>query len=285
MTKPLISDATPGDLDAIAKVAIAAGQDEEWSGSDPAYVRHLLAHGRMVVAEYDGAVTGFGATRLIGTGPDAVVMLCDLFVDPRAHGRGLGQAMLARLWDDSPRRMTFSSQHAHALPLYTRAGLDAWWPLLYLAGDVGALAGPAGWAVSTAAPGQVAELEREWTGIDRAADHLAWAARPAGRPVLADRRGELLAAGTVAGAGPEYGLVHLGLSPAAGQGEARDAVLAVLAALTPPDGRARVCLPAPHPAVRALLAAGWRIGHLDHFMATAPGLLDPRRAVPSPALA
>lgn len=285
MSDLLIRDATAADLDAIAKVAIAAGQDEEWSGSDPAYVRHLLAHGRIVAAESGGAVTGFGAARVIGTGPDAVVMLCDLFVDPRAHGRGLGRAMLARLWDDGPRRMTFSSQHAHALPLYTRAGLDAWWPLLYLAGEVGTLARPAGWDVTATAPQRVAELERDWTGTDRAADHLAWAGRPAGQPVVADRRGEPLAAGTVAGAGAEYGIVHLATAPAAGPAGARDAVLAVLASLAPAGGRARVCLPAPHPAVRPLLAAGWRSEYLDYFMATEPGLLDPRRAVPSPALA
>ena len=61
--------------------------------------------------------------------------------------------------------------------------------------------------------------------------------------------------------------------------------MAVLASLNPPDGRARVCLPGPHPAVRPLLAAGWHVDAMDIFMATDPGLLDPRRAVPSPAMA
>jgi hypothetical protein len=46
-----------------------------------------------------------------------------------------------------------------------------------------------------------------------------------------------------------------------------------------------VCLPAPHPAVRALLAAGWQFDEFDLFMASEPGLLDPRRAVPSPGQA
>jgi GNAT superfamily N-acetyltransferase len=280
-----IREAAEGDAEAIGRIAIATGQDEEWAGSDPAYVRHLLAHGRLVVAEYRGAVTGFGATVRIGPGPAATTMLCDLFVDPRAHGLGLGQAMLAALWHDSTPRMTFSSLHAHALPLYARFGLDAWWPLLYLAGDVTALPAPAGWAVAAAAAGEVAGLERRWTGIDRTADHEAWAARPGGQPVLAERDGQPLAAGTVAGAGTEYGLVHLALSPACGDAEARDAVLAVLASLDPPGGRARACLPAPHPAVRALLTAGWRNDDLDLYMATEPGLLDPRRAVPSPSLA
>ncbi len=283
MTHIRVRDAASGDVGAIAQVAVAAGQDEEWSGADPAYVGHLLAHGRLVVAEYRGAVAGFGATCRIGAGPAAITMLCDLFVDPRSHGLGLGQAMLATLWRDGPPRMTFSSLHAHALPLYARSGLDAWWPLLYLGGDVSALRRPAGWAVAAAEPGDVAGLERRWTGIDRSADHRAWAGRPAGQPVVASLDGEAMAAGTVAGAGTEYGIVHLALAPAAGDAAARDAVLAVLASLDAPGGRARVCLPAPHPATRPLLAAGWHNDALDLFMATDPGLLDPRRAVPSPA--
>ena len=280
-----IRDAAAGDTEAIARVAVAAGQDEEWSGSDPAYVRYLLTRGRMVVAEHRGEVAGFGATAVIGTGPTAVTMLCDLFVDPRRHGLGLGQAMLTVLWHDGTPRMTFSSLHAHALPLYARAGLDAWWPLLYLGGDVTALAAPPGWAVRPATPGAVSGLEREWTGIDRTADHEAWAGRPGGQPVLAERDGQPMAAGTVAGEGVEYGIVHLALAPGCGDAEARDAVLAVLSRLDPPSGQARVCLPAPHPAARPLLVAGWHSDFLDVYMATEPGLLDPRRAVPSPATA
>ncbi|MET8383831.1 GNAT family N-acetyltransferase [Streptosporangium canum] len=280
-----VRDATIDDLDIIAAVAAAAGQDEEWTGADPAYVGHLLSCGRVVVAEHRGAVTGFGAIRRIGNGPEETTMLCDLFVDPRSHGLGAGRAMLAALWGDGSRRMTFSSVHSHALPLYTRSGLDGWWPLLYLAGDVRALRVPGGWAVSAAGPGEVADLEERWTGIDRAADHRAWAARPSGQAVVAGRDGEMLAAGTVAGAGTEYGIVHLATAPHADADAVRDAVVAVLASLDPPGGRARVCLPAPHRATRSLLAAGWRNDSFDLFMATDPGLLDPRRAVPSPALA
>jgi GNAT superfamily N-acetyltransferase len=290
VTKLAVRAATEDDLAAIAAVAAATGQVEEWSGSDPAYVRHLLAHGKVMVAERRGAgergtVTGFGATRRIGRGPAAVTMLCDLFVDPGSHGRGAGRALLAALWEPGSPRMTFSSLHAHALPLYTRAGLDAWWPLLYLGGDVGALSRAPGWTVAAASPEEVAAREAEWTGIDRSADHQAWAARPGGQPVTARRGAAVLAAGTVAGEDAEYGIAHLAISPAAGDGDAVDAVLAVLASLDPAGGRARVCLPAPHPATRPLLAAGWHVDFMDVFMATEPGLLDPRRAVPSPATA
>ena len=285
VTGVTVRDAAASDTETIAGIALATGQDEEWAGADPAYVRHLLARGRLVVAECRGVVSGFGATIRIGAGPAAVTMLCDLFVDPRSHGLGLGQAMLAALWRDGTPRMTFSSLHAHALPLYTRSGLDAWWPLLYLCGDVAALATPAGWAVKPVTAGEVGGLEQRWTGIDRTADHEAWAARPGGRPVVARCDGEAVAAGTVGGAGPEYGIIHLALSPGCGDADARDAVLAVLASLDPPGGRARACLPAPHPATRPLLTAGWRNDFLDVYMATEPGLLDPRRAVPSPPFA
>jgi len=158
-----VRSATEGDVTAIAAVAIAAGQDEEWSGSDPAYVRHLLAAGQVVVAVRDGGVIGFGATRRIGTGPAAPVMLCDLFVDPRAHGGGAGRAMLSALLDGTGPRMTFSSLHSNALPLYTSFGMDAWWPLLYLQGDPAALPVPGGgWSAGPATPAQAAGLEQDW---------------------------------------------------------------------------------------------------------------------------
>jgi hypothetical protein len=121
--------------------------------------------------------------------------------------------------------------------------------------------------------------------VDRATDHQAWAARPHGQPAEARRDGELLAAGTIAGHGGEYGLVHLAMAPGASDETARDGVLAVLAGLDAPDGRARVCLPAPHPAVRALFAAGWRNQDMDLFMSSEPGMLDALRAVPSPGSA
>ena len=209
-------------------------------------------------------------------------MLCDLFVDPRLHGSGCGRAMLAELWPGRGRRMTFSSLHGHALPLYTSFGLDAWWPLLYLRGRVDAVAAPDGWQVEPATPAEVAALELAWTGVDRSDDHLAWSRRPGGAGLLARRRGQVMASGTAGGADGEYGATHLALAPSA---DAADAVLAMLAALRPEDGQAVVCLPGPHPAVRPLLAAGWRVAEFDLYMATEPGLLDPSRAVPSPALA
>jgi GNAT superfamily N-acetyltransferase len=302
----LVREAAEPDSGAIAAVAIATGQHDEWSAANPAYIGHLMHCGRVVVAELGGKVAGFGAVQRLGTGLDAVTMLCDLFVDPTAHGKGCGRAMLTALWADASRRMTFSSLHSHAMPLYTSFGLDAWWPLLYLHGQPDRLSGADGWTVERAGADDVAQLECGWTGVDRTADYGAWGARPGGSAVIASVRGEALAVGTVIATGPARGIEHMAVSPAADDTTAGAAVLAVLGWLDPTEsgapqggaaeggaaeggaaegGAAHVCLPAPHPAVRPLLAGGWIFNEFDLFMATEPALLDPRRAVPSPGQA
>ena len=132
----------------------------------------------------------------------------------------------------------------------------------------------------------MAGLERQWTGVDRTADHEAWAARPGGQPVVAERDGQAAAAGTVGGAGTEFGHHPPGAAAGRGDAEARDAVLAVLASPGPArrpgpglPARARTRRPG-----RCSRRAG-ATSDLDLYMATEPGLLDPRRAVPSPAMA
>jgi GNAT superfamily N-acetyltransferase len=278
--------ADESDMTTIGSIAVATGQHDDDGGGNPAYVRHLMDHGRVVVAELDGKVAGFGAAQPTGTGPATVSMLCDLFVDPAAHGRGCGRAMLADLWADPQPRMTFSSLHANALPLYTSFGLDAWWPLLYLHGETGRLPAIREWSAEPVTAGLVASYELAWTGAERLSDHQYWAARPGGQCLLVSRDAEVIAVGTVISSGEYRGIVHLAMSPAADDATAAEAVPLTLAELSGPGHElAHVCLPAPHPAVRALLAAGWQFGEFDLFMATDPGLLDPRRVVPSPALA
>jgi hypothetical protein len=194
--------------------------------------------------------------------------------------------MLANLWAGPQPRMTFSSLHTNAVPLYTSFGLDAWWPLLYLHGETSRLPVVNEWAPEPATADSAARYELAWTGAARLDDHRFWAARPGGECLLVSRETDVIAAGTVINSGPDRGIVHLALSPAVDDGVAAAAVLLTLAQLSGPERElAHVCLPAPHPAVRALLAAGWRFDEFDLFMATEPGLLDPRRAVPSPALA
>ena len=54
----------------------------------------------------------------------------------------------------------------------------------------GGLAMPPGWSVAAAAPEEVAELEREWTGIDRTAEHRLWSGWPDGAAVVASFDGQ-----------------------------------------------------------------------------------------------
>jgi GNAT superfamily N-acetyltransferase len=282
----VIRPAGEADLATIAAITIATGQHDDWGGVNPAYVRHLLEHGRVVVAELDGKVAGFGAVQEIGS--PAVSMLCDLYVDPAAHGRGCGRAMLTDLWSGARHKMTFSSLHSHAMPLYTSFGLDPWWPLLYLKGYTTRLPVINDWTVECATPDAVAAHELAWTGADRVADHRAWAGRPAGESIVIsrDEDDDVIGAGVVINRGRDRGVVHLATSPGAEDGIAAGVVLQALAQLAGEPGQlAHVCLPAPHPAVRALLAAGWQFDEFDLFMASEPDLLDPRRAVPSPGQA
>jgi GNAT superfamily N-acetyltransferase len=280
-----VRDARDADLARIAAIATATGQHEDWGGANPGYIRHLMRFGRVVVAVAADAVAGFGAVQRIGAGAEEISMLCDLFVDPAAHGSGYGRAMLSELWGGASRRMTFSSLHAHAIPLYTSFGVDAWWPLLYLHGEAGSVPMPAGWSVAQATPEAVGDLERSWTGVERTADHRAWAARPGGAALTASLAGQARAAATVVGPPADFSVVHLALAAGADDRAAAAAVQAVVAGIGDRGRVVHITLPAPHPAVRPLLAAGWMFDEFDLFMATDPGLLDPRRAVPSPAQA
>ena len=125
--------------------------------------------------------------------------------------------------------MTFSSLHANAIPLYTSFGLDAWWPLLSLYGDAGSVQMPQGWSVVAATADEAGQAERAWTGADRVADYRAWAGRPNGTTLAASYEGELMAVGSRAGPADDFGIVHLAISPAAGDTAVVDGVLAALA--------------------------------------------------------
>jgi hypothetical protein len=248
-------------------------------------VRHLIDHGTFLVAVRGDVVTGYGATLPIGAGAHAVSMLADLFIDPREQGAGIGRAILTELWQGESRRMTFSSLNSRALPLYTSFGVDAWWPLLYLSGPVERLSPKVGWSVSTTGAAEVAALERDWTGRDRTADYELLTSRPRGAGLVASLNGRPVAVGAAGITGSELSLSHLTCDPAATEPQSAEATVAVLARLEPADGQARTYLPGPHPAVRPLLASGWKISEFDMYMASAPELIDPRRSVPAPGLA
>ena len=86
--------------------------------------------GRLLVAETGGRVVAYGGVVDV----DGIAMLTDLFVSADARGTGIGTELLQQLFAGTTRRMTFSSQHPAALPVYRRLGMEPRWRLLYLEG-------------------------------------------------------------------------------------------------------------------------------------------------------
>jgi GNAT superfamily N-acetyltransferase len=124
--QPLIREASSSDdavMDAIAKEGDAS--------ADANYLALVRSQrGRLLVAERDGRVVGYGGVVDV----DGVAMLTDLFVSTEARGAGIGTVLLGELFDGSSRRMTFSSKHPAALAAYQRVGMEPQWRLLYLKG-------------------------------------------------------------------------------------------------------------------------------------------------------
>jgi GNAT superfamily N-acetyltransferase len=260
----LVRPAVPEDLPEIARIAAA---NDERDGANPRYVAHLREHGRLVVAD-DGGLAGYCGVRPVG----GATMLTDLFVDPSRHGGGVGRALLDVALSGGGERFTFASRDPRAMSLYVRYGMVPRWPLLYLSGPPGA-GGP--FAARRVAPEEAAAADERLTGHDRAADYAFWATFPSATGLVV-RDGPAVVAAGVSGGG---WLVHLvtaeGVDPAATLAAALGAVRA---------DRVALCLPGPHPALRPLLEAGWRIDDLDHHMSSRPDLVD-SGAVLSPSLA
>lgn len=274
---PAIRPATTADLPTIADIFAANDEPVTTHTGETPYLDSLLAIARVLVAERDGAIAGFGA--VVPVGP--ISHLADLFVRPASHGTGVGKALLAELYGEAWPRTTFSSDDPRALPLYVRSGVQPGWPNLYLLAEA-----PRVPSTSLAAgPGSVhvcAALELAATGRDRAA--IQWTR---GRPgseqvVLSDATGRTSGFAIVRERwrGPGRAVDRVVPAPDA------DPVEVVLAAIgSQSDGRpVQATSPVPHPALRTLLEAGFRILDRDTYLASKPDLVDPTRQVVDPTL-
>ncbi|MFI5954463.1 GNAT family N-acetyltransferase [Cryptosporangium sp. NPDC051539] len=245
----------PEDLPGIRAISLATDQPETESGAEAAYVELVRETGRAVVAVDGAEVLGWAGEVPTPSG----TLLSDLFVDPAVHARGVGTALLKGLWPHAAGgRYTFSSKHPAALPLYARAGLVPSWPLLYLSGPIGRL--PLGvLRVEKVDARTAAAAAARLTGWSRPRTALFdyWA-RDASALIVRD--GTRLVA---AGAGSPTVLTHLTCPD---RGFAAGALFAAVAALG--GDWLACCLPGPHPAVRTLLAAGFRIDDFDLHVRT-----------------
>jgi GNAT superfamily N-acetyltransferase len=264
-----IRPATLADVDAI--VAVLHANDEKHL--DDAYVGHLLATGRVVVALIDEQLIGIGATIERG----GVTHIADLYVDPSRQGAGVGGKLLTALDAARTPCTTFSSSDPRALPLYMRTGLVPWWPLLYFEGRPSRPLAAA-FVVEPGNADDVAAIDAMVFAGRGAPDHAYYANRP-GVLSFVVRDGKR----SVAAGHTRNGIIEmLSIVDGADAVNAVSSVISFLADSRP--GLIITALPGPHPAVRVLLDAGLRINAHDLYCATAPGLVDPVRRLPNPGL-
>jgi GNAT superfamily N-acetyltransferase len=276
-----IRPATLDDLPAIRAILVAHGNDGPVVVADIVgpYLAHLIARGRARVAVIDDAIVGFGAA--IDTG--RAVHLADLFVEPERLGQGIGRPLLAATLEGAVQRTTFASDDPRALPLYVRAGMQPLWASLYIQGRSEDLPrADGGLRTESATSDRLAALELDWTGVDRSPDHALWGTMAAGDAFVVRDRSAVAAFGyaRVRQAAPIRVLDRLIIHPDA------DPVATTIAAIGRAGGGGPVltCLLGPHPALRPLLEAGFRVVDRDQFLASDPTIADPVRLIPNPGM-
>jgi GNAT superfamily N-acetyltransferase len=243
------------------------------------YLRHLLDHHRVLVAEERGTVLAFGA--VVDTG--RCLMLSDLFVRRERLGEGHGRRLLGVLFESAPRRATFASSDPRALPLYVRAGMTPRWINLYLEGPAAALpVMPAAFAARRASPAECTDLELAWMGADRSADHQFLAALPDADTFVVEEDGSPVALGQARRkAAPDARVLErLVVRPDV------DPLAPILAGLRRAAGGGRIeaCVPGPNPVLPRLLEARFRIVDQDQFLASDGDIADPAHLLPNGGL-
>ena len=271
-----IRTAVTADLDALVDIAAVVDPPADDAELDMTYYRHLLKHGRLVVAEESDIVIGYAATIEAGLSRH----VSDLFLHPDARGQDIGRKLLDDVWDAaavSVSRQTFSSLHPAAQALYLRAGMTPMWPLFYLNGSSVALPGN-GMEVRAVNGEAATKYEAEWLGWDRSTEYRYWAERPGAR-VFAVRDGELVVA---VGCTVRNRTMHT-----LGRLACRDQSLvpgAVAAAARWCGNDVMIAVPGGNRALPMLIDAGWRLVEHDLYYASEPGLIDPARLLPHPGL-
>jgi GNAT superfamily N-acetyltransferase len=275
--------ATDADLPAIRAILAAHGNDGAIVYGDVVgpYLRHLFRRGRSIVAVDGDEVVGFGATLDAGRS----VHLADLFVRDDRLGQGIGRPLLAAVFDGAERRSTFASDDPRALPLYVRAGMRPWWASLYLEGPGdGVPEAPPGLTTRDASAGELAAIERNWSGHDRGEDWEHWATQNEADSftVLLDGAVVGIANSRARQASPVRALNRLIVHPDTGV----DPVPVTLAAVRRAGrgGNVLVTVQGPNPALRPLLEHGFRIADRDQFMASDADVIDPARLIPNPGM-
>lgn len=130
--------------------------------------RHIARTGSSVVAvDGDDRVLGFASAWQRGDD----WFLASLFVDPPAHGRGIGRTLLDSVWDEADTRRTITDAiQPVSNGLYGRRGLVPATPVLGFSGRPR----PAGAPPARAEPADLSAIDAAAYGFDRAVDHAYW---------------------------------------------------------------------------------------------------------------
>jgi GNAT superfamily N-acetyltransferase len=259
-------------------------------GPVPAYLRHVLDSGKLVVAERNGDIVGFAGAVTRGQ----VVFLTDLFVDPLHQSGSLGRTLLraALPSGDGLVHCTLSSSDPRAQALYIRAGMVPQWPYFALLLDgkprSSGQSVPVEVEISETGPQDLLMLARadaEFSGRYRLEEHTFWVQKQQAVPVWFRRRGRTIGYGYIrVGAGTLQHPRACTIGPI-GVDSPEEAAACILAAVDWAAERAAVIyigVPGPHPCLAPLLEHGFRLTYVDTFVSTAPApFFDARRYIPS----
>jgi hypothetical protein len=259
-------------------------------GPVPAYLRHVLDTGTLVVGERNGDIVGFAGAVTRGS----IAFLTDLFVDPSHQSSSLGKRLLATALPggDGMVHCTLSSSDPRAQALYIRSGMAPDWPYFGLRLDVGSSyargQAPQGVEVSLAAEGDEAELVRldaERSGRYRPQEHSFWMQQEQAVPLWFRRESRLIGYGYVRlGAGTIWHPRSCAIGPlgASTPEEATDCVLAAVEWAAERAPVVRLGVPGPHRSLALLLERGFHITYVDTFVSSASApFFDPRCYIPS----
>jgi GNAT superfamily N-acetyltransferase len=254
----------------------------------PSIYGHEVDTGELWLAELAGEAVGFaGLITRSGIG-----FLSEFFVDPRHQSGGIGRRLLARALSSGARRYcTLSSTDPRALALYVRAGLHPWWPHFLLTGVADRL-GPidaSGARIQEARPDDpgIEEWDARISGRRRPEDHGFWRSDLGALPLWVERRGGVVGYGYVRPVRSPAEPASVVIGPIGSEAPA-DAAACAAAAVEWGRGHGGVlyaAVPGPHPALPALLAAGFRITYVETFAAShADAFCDPQTYMPGAGL-
>jgi GNAT superfamily N-acetyltransferase len=283
----VVRPATTGDLETLWLIRYAdeiAGEvNPPEPGPVPAYLGHVLATGRLLVAERDGEVIGFAGSVRRGE----TAFLTDLFVDPARQSGAVGRTLLrAILPVAGSTPFTLSSTDPRALALYTRAGMRPRWPNVLLEAESSRLGGleAKGIEIDEARgddPGLV-WWDTATSGRPRPEDVAFWVREEAGVPLWLRRAGEVIGYAIVRfGAGRLWHPEAVAIGPI-GLRRVEDAAGGVMAVVDWARSRGaylEIAVPGPHAALAGLLEARFRIVYVETFCAADGMSVDPGRYV------